>query len=88
MNNLNILQANVQSYRKNKDEIEHIIKMEKINIACIQETWIKEKDNTKITGYNIITENREEGYGGSAIIRKKGMKFKQIKIRNRIKTYK
>lgn len=71
MTNLKILQSNVQSIKNCKDELEDILKRENYAVACIQETWLKKDTKLKISGYNIIREDREDSYRGSCIIIKK-----------------
>ena len=41
MNFFNIIQANIQSLRKNKEELKHLTQTQDIHGICLQETWTK-----------------------------------------------
>lgn len=77
---INILQSNLNSLIKNKDEAARIMIAKQITIGCFMETWLNDKNTSKakISNYNIVHNNREDGYGGTAIYIKKGIKFKTI----------
>uniref|UniRef100_A0A2M4CUE4 Putative outcast n=1 Tax=Anopheles darlingi TaxID=43151 RepID=A0A2M4CUE4_ANODA len=64
---IKIIQANIQGWKTNKDEIISVATKEDADILCLQETWQKTAENTQIKGYKIIQSCREDGYGGSLI---------------------
>lgn len=68
-NNFTILQTNITSLKKNRDELERILNAKQITIACITETWLTDNDTQKnnLSNYNLINNNRDDGYGGTAI---------------------
>ena len=78
MANITILQTNIISLNKNKDELERILKAQNITAACIMETWLdsETQKKSKITNYNLIANNRADGYGGTAIYIRKDIKYR------------
>lgn len=77
METLKVLQINIRSLNTRKDILETFIEKHNIQIAIISETWLK-NDNIKFKNYNLLTKNRDDGYGGVAILIKKDVKFKPI----------
>ncbi|CAH0725693.1 unnamed protein product, partial [Brenthis ino] len=53
---------------------------EKIHIAVLSETWLNSNVNFRISGYNIVREDRDDGYGGVAIIVHASIKYQLSKI--------
>ena len=49
-----------------------------ITAACIMETWLNKDTEKKaqISNYNLITNHREDGYGGTAIYLRNDIKYK------------
>lgn len=41
MDSLKIIQTNIQSLRRNREELNHILHEEKFHVACLQENWLK-----------------------------------------------
>jgi len=78
---ISLLQTNITSLKRNKEELERMMNANKITIACITETWMKEEEVNKVnvSNYNLVTSNREDGYGGSAIYIRKNLAYKVIK---------
>lgn len=72
LNYLRVLQLNTRSLKSNKDLIEALLYKEKIDIAILCETWLKTNENINITNFESATKNRDDGYGGFAILTKKG----------------
>lgn len=70
INQFNILQINARSINANKILIETLIHKKNIDICIISETWLKENTQFKLKNYNIHAKNRDDGYGGVAIITK------------------
>ena len=48
MEQLNMLQTNIQSIRKNREELTHILHEQKYHVACLQETWLKNENKITI----------------------------------------
>jgi hypothetical protein len=80
MDELNIIQWNARSLKANKLSFENALLHHKISIACISETWLKPYENFKINGYNILRDDRNDGYGGTSIIIKNNIPFSQVNI--------
>lgn len=76
---LNVLQWNARSLIANGQEFKKYIDniIEKPNIICIQETWLKPQLDFNIKGYNIVRNDRNHSRGGGiATFIKSGMKFR------------
>lgn len=65
---INILQWNAQSLRPKATEFEALLSQEKVHIAIISETWFEPESNFRISGYNTFRDDRDDGYGGVAIL--------------------
>lgn len=65
---INILQWNAQSLRPKAIDFEALLNQEKVHIAIINETWFDPESNFRISGYNIFRGDRDDGYGGVAIL--------------------
>uniref|UniRef100_A0AAG5DGU8 Reverse transcriptase domain-containing protein n=1 Tax=Anopheles atroparvus TaxID=41427 RepID=A0AAG5DGU8_ANOAO len=75
-----ILQCNINGLTNNKTELQRVLNAMDITCACIMETWLNpdKTQRANIHNYNIITTNREDGYGGTAIYIKKGINYSSI----------
>lgn len=79
--NAKSLTANAQEFKKSLDEF-----MEKPEIICIQETWLKPNLDFKINGYSCERKDRENrtGVGCSIFVKlgiqkeREGKKLRQI----------
>lgn len=65
---LNFLQWNSQSLRSKLISFENMLCSQKIHIALISETWLNMASTISVSGYNIYRCDRNDGYGGVAII--------------------
>ena len=65
---LNIFQWNAQSIRNKWIALEQLLIQEKIHIAVISETWLESDFSLRLRGYNIYRQDRDDGYGGVAIL--------------------
>ena len=56
---ISLLQTNITSLKRNKEELERMMNANKITIACITETWMKEEEVSKVnvSNYNLVTSN-------------------------------
>lgn len=52
----------------------------KANIIMIRETWLKDEQQFKISGFKTFSENRDDGYGGVAILVKNNIFAKRIDV--------
>jgi len=74
--NARSLIANGQEFKKYIDDL-----VEKPNVICIQETWVKPQLDFIIKGYNGVRRDREPGRGGVvATFIQNGMKYKVAQI--------
>ena len=74
MSNLKILQLNVRSLIPKKDIIEHYLEIHQIDVAILSETWLKSDSVIKFRNYEIISRNRNDGYGDVAILTRNDIK--------------
>lgn len=81
---MKILQSNVQSFRKNKEEISRILNQENYEVAILTETWYKFEEETtrayNISGYHKVLHSRADGYGGVGIYIRNHYNYQQIQI--------
>lgn len=81
---INILQVNVQSIFKHKEEIHRTLIGGSYAAALISETWTKQEDEQSkkycISGYNKVLTSRHDGYGGAAIYIHKDYGFQTLTI--------
>lgn len=65
---LNILQWNCRSIKPKLKSFEQVLFKEKIHMAILSETWLVPDDFIKINNYKIFRLDRDDGYGGVAIV--------------------
>ena len=75
---INILQWNSRSIRSNKGDLEQLLHKNQIHIALISETWLKVGSTFSLSGYNVCRMDRDDGYGGVAILIKNDVSYKQL----------
>ena len=79
-----ILQCNVQSVFKNKDEISRVLQQGNCVAAILSETWtaLEMEDSKKynIPKYHRILQSREDGYGGVAIYLRNDLGYLPIQL--------
>lgn len=78
---LKIIQWNARSAVANKNSLINFLITEDIDIALISETWFKRDVVYIYRGYNVIREDRDDGYSGVAILIKTGIPFERITIK-------
>lgn len=68
---LKILQCNIQSVYKNKEEISRVLREGNFVVAMLSETWtaldLEDTNKYSISKYHRILCSREDGYGGAAV---------------------
>lgn len=64
---INITQWNSQSLRPKMVLFKEFLNQQKIHIAVVSETWLGNKIDLNISGYNIYRKDRNDSYGGVAI---------------------
>nr|CAH7712619.1 unnamed protein product [Callosobruchus chinensis] len=81
MDSLKICQWNCRSAIANKNNLEHLLDEENINIALLSETWFKPNTYVNFSGFNTIRQDRSDGRGGVAILLKSNIKYTHIPLR-------
>nr|CAH7737810.1 unnamed protein product [Callosobruchus chinensis] len=81
MNSLKLCQWNCRSAIANKNNLEHLLDAENINIALLSETWFKSNTYVNFSGFNTIRQDRSDGRGGVAILLKSNIKYTHIPLR-------
>lgn len=81
---IKILQSNIQSVRRTekREELTFLLNQDQIEIACLQEIWLKPKENFRIKGYNFAGKRREEGYGGVGILLREDVEYEEVRMRS------
>lgn len=81
---MKILQANVQSLRKSKDEVIRVLNEENYDVGLLSETWTKwgEEDSRqyKLSGYHSVLSSRSDGYGGVGVFIHKNWNYEPISV--------
>ena len=77
MANLKICQWNCRSAIANKDNLECLLRTNKIDIAFLSETWFKPGKYINFSGYNVVRKDRQDGRGGVAILIKIGIIYQE-----------
>lgn len=74
------IQLNCRSFKANKNLIEALIHSQQTDIIILCETWMKPDELIKLNGYNSFQKNRDDGYGGVAILAKNNYISKVIHV--------
>uniref|UniRef100_A0A6M2DJW2 Putative rna-directed dna polymerase from mobile element jockey-like isoform x3 n=1 Tax=Xenopsylla cheopis TaxID=163159 RepID=A0A6M2DJW2_XENCH len=82
MEHLNIVQLNCRSLSANKDSLEFFLGENKISVAALSETWTKADSKFYFKGYNLFRTDREDGFGGSAILVSKTLNCREVEVIN------
>lgn len=81
--NIRIIQVNIQSLDKNKEELSRVLIQDQYNVAFISETWSKielESTKYKVPGYSSFLNSRDDGYGGAGLIISKQIKTRSVAL--------
>lgn len=70
---LNIFQWNCRSLKPKLKCFEQVLIKEKVHIAVLSETWLEPDDFIKVCDYNIFRLDRDDSYGGVAILTHKSI---------------
>lgn len=79
-NKIKILQWNARSAIANKYSLMKCLSEHKIDIAAISETWFQANKRINFPGYQILRTDRDDGYGGTAILINKAIQYKKLDI--------
>ena len=80
--NLKFIQHNITSIRplETRKILNHFLNKNNIDIAILQEIWIKPNEDYKFPGYNFTKSLRINGYGGVGILIKNEIKYEEVKL--------
>lgn len=73
-----ILQWNIQSMRRKKHDLVHLINKFRPSVIAISETWLIPGSRFRIPGYSCLRDDRADGYAGSALLIERSLSFSQI----------
>lgn len=77
---LNLLQWNAQSLKPKLEEFQLLLLQEHVHIALISETWLAPEFRLNINQYNVYRRDRDDSYGGIAIITHKSIKAQELSV--------
>lgn len=83
-NNLVICSWNANNVKGKISQVTEFLFRYKIDVFLVNETKLKGEETIKISGYNSMTKNRDNGAGGVAIIIKEGIPYERIDIKRQI----
>lgn len=75
-----ILQWNCLSINSNRTDLLHLIDTYNFNIIALSETWLLPGSSWNIRGFNILRDDRDDGYGGTALLIHNKLDFTPIHI--------
>ncbi|CAH1963612.1 unnamed protein product [Acanthoscelides obtectus] len=81
-NILKILQWNAKSAVSNKHSLVKCLCEYDVDIALISETWFKPGSLISFKGYNVVRNDRFDGYAGVAILIKNGYMYNELVLQN------
>lgn len=71
---VNIVQWNAQSIRPKLVSFGALLSQEKVHLAIVSETWLEADSSIHLSEYDFHRNDRDDGYGGAAIISHKSLK--------------
>ncbi|GFS88498.1 RNA-directed DNA polymerase from mobile element jockey [Trichonephila clavipes] len=77
---LNILQLNINGTQRKIDELTEILNVNKVHIACLQETKLNSNLKLKIKGFTTLRKDRKYRAGGGLafLVKSADIKFREI----------
>ena len=70
-----ILQWNCRSLRANGDSLHHLANLYNADVILLNETWLRPHIRFSFPNFHVVRQDRIDGYGGCAILVKKGIPF-------------
>lgn len=77
---LQILQWNCRSIRRNKHDISYLINQYKPAIFAVSETWLAPHSLFRIAGFSCLRDDRADGRAGCALLINRNIPFSQIPL--------
>lgn len=77
-----ILQHNIQSIRptETREELYTCLSQNQIEIAILQEIWLKEGEPFILKNYNLISKRRTGGFGGVEILLLHDITYEEVEL--------
>ncbi|GFW57346.1 reverse transcriptase domain-containing protein [Trichonephila clavipes] len=77
---LNILQLNINGTQRKIEELTEILNVNKVHIACLQETKLNSNLKLKIKGFTTLRKDRKDRAGGGLafLVKSADIKFREI----------
>ncbi|GFT26509.1 hypothetical protein TNCV_3603591 [Trichonephila clavipes] len=79
MRNLNILQLNINDTQRKIEELTEILNVNKVHIACLQETKLNPNLKRKIKGFTTLRKDRPGG-GLAFLVKSADITFREIAL--------
>ncbi|GFV17623.1 reverse transcriptase domain-containing protein [Trichonephila clavipes] len=82
MRTLNILQLNINGTQRKIEELTEILNVNKVHIACLQETKLNPNLKLKIKGFTTLRKDRKDRPGGGLafLVKSADIKFREITL--------
>ncbi|GFT41801.1 hypothetical protein TNCV_1666651 [Trichonephila clavipes] len=79
---LNILQLNINGTQRKIEELTEILNVNKVHIACLQETKLNSNLKLKIKGFTTLRKDRKDRPGGGLafLVKSADVKFREITL--------
>ncbi|XP_050498825.1 probable RNA-directed DNA polymerase from transposon BS isoform X1 [Diabrotica virgifera virgifera] len=84
--NLKISQWNSRSAISNKGSLMHYLNNKSIDILLISETWFKKDISYHFKNYNLVRKDRNDGFGGVAILIHNSITFSELNLNSNFNT--
>lgn len=82
LRNLKLMQHNITSIRplETRKILKHFLSTNHIDIAILQEIWIKSNEEYKFPNYKFIKSLRPNGYGGVGLLIKNELQYEEVRL--------
>ena len=80
MDPIKFLQWNSKSIRPKRHELLNIISLYQPVIVALSETWLLPDSHFRVSGFSCLREDRNDGYGGSAILIRHSSPYSRIPL--------
>lgn len=77
-----ILQWNTRSITRNKHDFIYLLNKYTPFVSAISETWLRPDTLFGVPGYTVLRDDRNDGWGGSALLIKNNLNFCQLPVTN------
>lgn len=75
-----VLQWNTRSVHSRSSDILYLIGRYNPSVVALSETWLAPGARFRISGFNILRDDRDDGYGGTALLIKKNCLFSSLQL--------